>query len=349
MLHSKNAVAVPPGETIREQLENRGMSQKEFAHRMGMSEKHISELLNGKVELTYNVSLRLESVLGVPAKFWNNLEALYREKLARVNAELEFEKDEEIAQKFPYAKLAELGWLKPTRKITEKVENLRSYFEVARLDLLETIKVPGIAYRKVGENETSDYASAAWAQRAKLLARNIEVSPINIKRLKDIIPQIRSLTIQNPEVFCEKLKNMLSECGVAIVFLPHVSGSFLHGASFIDGNHIVLGLTVRGKDADKFWFSLFHELYHIIEGHIYSPDGTTEEQETLADQFARDTLIPMKNYQKFIEKGDFSEVSIVLFAKSVDVKECIVLGRLQKENFVPYNWHQSLKVRYKIE
>lgn len=102
MLHSKNAVAVPPGETIREQLENRGMIQKEFAHRMGMSEKHISELLNGKVELTYNVSLRLESVLGVPAKFWNNLEAIYREKLARVNAELEFEKDEEIAQKLIY-------------------------------------------------------------------------------------------------------------------------------------------------------------------------------------------------------------------------------------------------------
>jgi len=92
MLHSKNAVAVPPGETIREQLENRGMSPKEFASRMGMSEKHISELLNGKVELTYNVSLRLESILGVPAQFWNNLEALYREKLARVNAELKFTK-----------------------------------------------------------------------------------------------------------------------------------------------------------------------------------------------------------------------------------------------------------------
>jgi HTH-type transcriptional regulator/antitoxin HigA len=56
---------------------------------MGMSEKHISRLINGKVELTLDVSLRLESVLGLPAKFWNNLELLYREQLSRVKAELD--------------------------------------------------------------------------------------------------------------------------------------------------------------------------------------------------------------------------------------------------------------------
>lgn len=69
MMYSKNAVAIPPGATIREQLENRGMKQKEFALRMGLSEKHISRLINGQVELTQDVALRLESVLGVPASF----------------------------------------------------------------------------------------------------------------------------------------------------------------------------------------------------------------------------------------------------------------------------------------
>ena len=79
MIQSKSILAVPPGTTIHEQLENRGMSQREFAQRMGMSEKHISRLINGKVELTPEVALRLESVLGIPAKFWNNLESIYRE------------------------------------------------------------------------------------------------------------------------------------------------------------------------------------------------------------------------------------------------------------------------------
>ena len=84
MLHSKSVIAVPPGATIREQLEIRGMSQREFAQRMGLTENHISRLINGKVELTPDVALRLESVLGAPASFWNNLEAIYREQIARV-------------------------------------------------------------------------------------------------------------------------------------------------------------------------------------------------------------------------------------------------------------------------
>lgn len=101
MRFSKSVIAIPPGATIREQLENRGMKQKEFALRMGLSEKHISRLINGQVELTKDVALRLESVLGLPASFWNNLEVLYREQLARVNAENQLEKDAEIAAKFP--------------------------------------------------------------------------------------------------------------------------------------------------------------------------------------------------------------------------------------------------------
>lgn len=348
MLHSRNIAAVPPGETIREQLENRGMSQKEFSIRMGMTEKHISRLINGKVELTPDMSLRLESVLGIPAKFWNNLEAIYREKLARAIAELEFEKDMEIAQKFPYAKISALGWVPATRKVEEKVENLRVFFEVARLEILDTLKVPGIAYRKIGENNSSDYASAAWAQRARIEARGVKAAPINIKRLKDNICEIRMLTIKEPYFFCMELRRLLAECGIVIIFLPHISGSFLHGASFVDGNHIVLGLTVRGKDADKFWFSLFHELYHIIEGHIYEAKGTTEEQEKLADQYARDTLIPMDLYSAFVRQGNMSEQAIVCFAKVVGVAPCIVLGRLQKENLVPYNWHRNLKIHYQI-
>ena len=52
---------------------------------MGLSEKHISRLIKGLVELTQDVALRLESVLGMPASFWNNLEAIYREKLATNN------------------------------------------------------------------------------------------------------------------------------------------------------------------------------------------------------------------------------------------------------------------------
>ena len=75
MVRSRSIIATPPGASIKEQLVDRGMNQKEFSERMGMSEKHISKLINGEVQLTPDVAERLELVLGVSAKFWNNLEA----------------------------------------------------------------------------------------------------------------------------------------------------------------------------------------------------------------------------------------------------------------------------------
>lgn len=349
MLHSKSVIAVPPGATIHEQLEIRGMSQREFAQRMGLTEKHISRLINGKVELTQDVALRLESVLGAPASFWNNLEAIYREQVARVNAENEMEEDMAIAQKFPYAEMAKLGWVAATRKIEEKVERLRSFFEVARLGILDDLRVPGIAYRKAGESVESDYALAAWAQKARLEARNVSTAPINVEKLCSSIPNIRALTTERAEVFCPELRRILRECGIVIVFLPHIGGSFLHGATFTDGNHIVIGLTVRGRDADRFWFSLFHELYHIIAGHILCDQTSNpEDQEAQADHFARDTLISQVDYNRFVESGYKSKAAILQFAKEIGIAPGIVVGRLQKENVIPYNWHNDLKVHYVI-
>jgi HTH-type transcriptional regulator/antitoxin HigA len=135
---------------------------------------------------------------------------------------------------------------------------------------------------------------------------------------------------------------------VAIVFLPHIGGSFLHGASFVDGNHIVLGLTVRGRDADRFWFSLFHEIYHIIEGHIDSAGHTSPELEKRADEYARDILISPDDYRRFTDKNDYTKQAITCFAEEINIAPGIVLGRLQKESHVPFDRYHDLKEQYKI-
>lgn len=348
MVRSRSFIATPPGATIREQLSDRGMSQKEFAARMDMSEKHISKLINGEVQLTPEVAVRLEVVLGIPAKFWNNLEAIYREKLIKVKAENAMDADKALAKQLPYSEMAKFGWIPETRDLKEKVINLRRYFEVVELSLLENKQVTRIACRRLAVTEKSDFALMAWAQEAKILARNIETSPINIKRLINIIPEIRYMTVLKPKEFCPKIKKILSECGIALVFLPHLKGSFLQGASFLDGNKIVVGLTARGKDADKFWFSLFHELAHIVLGHIGQIDGTTDQDENDADTWSRDTLISQESFVDFIEKSDFSTIRIQEFAKTIGIAPGIVVGRLQNEGYIKYSMMNELKEHYEI-
>lgn len=348
MARSRTTIATPPGATIKEQLVDRGMNQKEFSSRMEMSEKHISNLINGEVQLTPEVAMRLEMVLGLPARFWLNLEAIYREKLLKIEAENEMDADIAIAKNLPYNEMASNGWVPETSKKEEKVFNLRKFFEVVRLGLLNDNLIPGIACRRQAITEKADYALISWAQRAKIEARDIQTSPINLSFLHKSIPLIRAMTKKLPNEFCTELGSILANCGIALVFLPHIGGSFLHGATFYDKNKIVIGLTVRGKDADKFWFSLFHEIAHILLGHINQPQGTTEEDEDEANKYARDMLIPKDVFDAYVSNHNFTKESMIDFSNNIGIDVGIVVGRLQKEGYIQYKWYNDLKTQYEI-
>jgi len=348
MLKNPGNHLIPPGATIKEQLLDRGMSQKEFAARMGMSEKHISKLINGEVQLTPETAVCLEMVLGVPAKFWNNLEAIYRERIIKAEAENAMEDEIEIAKQFPYSEMARYGWVPDTRKASEKVVNLRKFFEIVELSLLENSQITKIACRRLAITKKSDLALMAWAQEAKIKARDIMTKPVNINRLESILPDIRKMTILPPEEFCPIIKKSLADCGIALVFLPHLKGSFLQGASFYDGNKIIVGLTARGKDADKFWFSLFHEFAHIVLGHVGQPNGTSNEDEKAADKLSGDTLIKQNDFEVFRRNRDYSERSVVRFAKEQGIAPGIVVGRMQNEKIIEHNVLNNLKEQYEI-
>ncbi len=164
---SKTIQATPPGYTIREQLEDRQMTQKEFSVRMDMSEKHISRLINGEVRLTPDTANRLEAVLGVPSEFWNNLEAIYRSKKQKAEEENAMDSDIEIMRNMPYAEAVSLGWIEFAKKAQDKVRNLRRFFETANLGLIDRLVLSGVAYRKLGSNEKNKYVVALWASESE--------------------------------------------------------------------------------------------------------------------------------------------------------------------------------------
>jgi HTH-type transcriptional regulator/antitoxin HigA len=115
-----------------------------------------------------------------------------------------------------------------------------------------------------------------------------------------------------------------------------------------------MALTIRGSYADIFWFSLFHELGHIVNGDISKSQKFIDvmgdektNREIEADKFATNALINACDYQRFVKIGDFSISSIIRFAKTQNVMPYIVIGRLQKEERIPYNWFSEYKLRYK--
>ena len=261
---SKTFTAVPPGMTIKEVLEDHHMTQKELAARLGLSEKHISKLINGEVPLTQDVAIRLERVLDIEASFWNGLEAAYREAILKVEYENSIDEEINFAKSFGYAKLARLGIVPETKKAAEQVNNLQKFFEVASLKNVDNEMVMPLVYENIKDMEPAKKSAIyTLVQITKGQARFVEVNPYDAELLRKFIPKIEDLKSEPLASVKEPLKDMLGVCGVIIVYLPILDNITSTCITYSKGNSIVLGIPT--EDTDSFWKLLGEALHNLVE------------------------------------------------------------------------------------
>ncbi len=344
-------VAIPPGETLKEILNEMEMSQKELAARLGISEKHLTQVISGKVEISRALADKLETVLGLNAMFWLDLENEYRETLKKLFPPSIIEYEEEIARSIPYAELAKQGFVVATKKIQEKVVNLRHFFGVSNLNNIPKVNA---AYRKVSTITDNKYALATWIRIAELQAQNIETQKFSKNKLIKALPRIRNLTNDESGKFFEELVELLSNCGIALVIANHFSGTGIHGVTFLNSkrNKLIIQLSVRGKFADKFWFTLFHEIGHIVYDDTgeFSYIDCNEETEKEVDKLAKEILIPQERYNYFIENCNYCNLDVINnFAKDLGIHPCIIIGRLKYENYLPYTIFTDIAPKFVIK
>ena len=142
----------------------------------------------------------------------------------------------------------------------------------------------------------------AWIQTAINYAKNINTKSFDADKLKNSLPELRGMTLMKIEEFLPRMSDIFSECGVAFVLLPHLKNSGINGAvKWLSNDRVVLAMNNRGLDADKFWFSLFHEIKHILQQKLKTvfvnanANEITELNNKLerdADEFAANYLSP---------------------------------------------------------
>ena len=187
------------------------------------------------------------------------------------------------------------------------------------------------------------------------IATNIALKENNIpkydkKKLYDAIEYMLTLTNKH-DTFYPLIKKALYECGINLVILPNLAGSKINGATKKINDHIMLMINDRNAYSDSFWFTLCHELGHIVNGDFgISFENQKWEKEEAADNFAKNKLIPPNLYNEFIKKNLFTISSIKNFAREINRDFGIVLGRLQKDGFVKYGDKRfiGMQTKYRI-
>jgi HTH-type transcriptional regulator/antitoxin HigA len=350
---------IPPGEYLEEVIEELGMTKDELAKRMNRPAPKLSAIFKGIKAITPDTALQLEKVVGVPAHIWTGLEAEYRLALTRIEqskALAQLKDEAKLITHFRYADLVKMGAVKKYTDAVDKVRALHNFFGVTSLQAVPQLKRYKLAFRKSSKRPKgyTPNAVSAWLRIGEIGAMNCPCAPFSETRLKSVLSQIRSMTSQSPDKFQGPLHKLLADAGVVLVVCPHMPGTGIQGATFWMGpEKAVVMMTLRYGWADIFWFSLFHELGHILlhgrntvilENKDQDPKYLKQEKQ--ADRFAGDALIPPKAYKAFIVQDQFYEENIKAFARSIDIDPSIVVGRLQHEGKLRQEWHNGLRQRF---
>lgn len=338
-------VAIPPGETIKENMEFLGMNQIELAARLDITTKHLCNILKGNAPITYDTALGLETVIGPKAEFWMSLEAGYQLNRTRIQRAQEIEEELKLLQHIPYGQMSDHGWVKPTPDKIERVLNCREFFAVSSLSSIKP-SYSAMMRQHQSIKEVSDYAVLAWLRRAEILGMERQVDTFNKRNLKQLVPIFRALTLEEPESFLPKLEDACAQCGVALVLVESLKKSYVCGATIWRNNRAILALSARGKRLDSFWFTFFHELIHILEhtkkeSHI---NFDRDDNEVQADRMASSYLISDNQYQYFITKYDYSnKAAIRNYAAEIGFAPCILVGRLLKDGLLEYKFYNDMR------
>ncbi len=356
----KNIVAFHPGYYIADIIEDMEISQAEFAARLGTTAKTLSQLLNGQANISNDLAKKLSIMMETSAEIWQRLQNTYDQKLIEIQRAKDFDEQKEIMKLIDYRYFEDVVGLPRTRIAEEKIAHLCSFFKVSDLRIM--LKKDFLVNFRSSTSEDSEKKainSKAWIQTAMNIARTIETRPYNAQRLKGYLPELRSMTVQKPEFFLPRMREIFTECGVAFVLLPHLKNSGVNGAvKWVNNERVVLAMNNRGLDADKFWFSLFHEIKHVFQHKTKTVFISSSVEEMLdynnvleeeADRFASDYLIPPKELQRFAPTNYTTDNEIIKFSDSIGIHPGIVAGRLQHERIISQNRCSKLKEKYIIE
>jgi len=225
----------------------------------------ILDVISNGTSLDRELAEALANHLGGSVRFWLRRDEAFQEQrsLPKLPDENEWVKS------LPYAEMARLGWLPATRSLDEKVENSLDFFDCDNLrewQLRYESTISRVAFRTAYAFENDATATLAWLRRGEQIALSREIVDFDPDRLLTQIPDLKALCRRaKPIEFLPRLTGLLAESGVGFAVVRAPKGCRASGATRVNsGNKAILQLSFRYLSDDHFWFTLFHEIGHLV-------------------------------------------------------------------------------------
>lgn len=349
-----------PWVLVKEKLNNLWMTSEEFLIIIDKPKSKFSQLLNWNIRMTPEWAVTISAWFNV---LWDwdiddslsasNLLALQNSIDLDLVDKPELEEKLRLYNDYPIKNLI-------SRKLLEKkwnlVENFKNFMNVSTFEELDKKLNIWAMYRKTNfDSSKKNIAIRLYLASIKTQKLNKDLWVFNELKLFELAKKANTYTNEiwwrNLATNIKKYIWLLNEVWVKVLFFKHFENTRIDWAVFLDGEAKIptIVLSARYKRLDNFWFTLLHEIWHIIyDRDILEHKAIVEwvefdwdkiynvDREERANNFAKDCLIDKENW-KANRFNLYNKQSIEKFSFENLVNPSIVVWRLKHEKIIPRN------------
>ena len=327
---------------LKLELNARNLTQLDLANIINRPVKTINQIITGKIGITPDTAMQLEQALKISAETWLNLQSRYQLSLLALESDkyADIPRRAALYQNYPIKDMIKRGWINAGETLDDLENAVKAFFQI------NDIQQPCAFQFSAKQNKTAykqpiSAVNLAWLYKAKQLAsEQLTTGKFSIQAANQAVAQLSNLLLSPEEI--RHVPKILSASGIRFVIVESLPNSKLDAACFwLDEQTPVIAMTLHYDRIDNFWFTLRHELEHVLQGDgknipIFDEDIGTHTQdlpieEQRANAAASDFCVPTAKLDSYILRAGayiFSERKIIAFAGVNKIHTGLVVGQL---------------------
>lgn len=336
------------GHYLKDFLEARDISQSEFAIRLGITQKHMNEILNGKVRITMEMAGNIERLTQINSSFIVATEHRreVEEKLLKdYGSKEKLYKD--IRDKYHINELKKKNWIKfkdETNAVQVSID-LLNFMKIKDFNVIPKLEEKTL-FKKSGE----DFVKLTlWIAHCDEITQDQDVKEYHKNNFNQLLQELKDYAYKVENYEAREIQEMLNKYGIYFCEEKALVGTKVRGCFKLRGKKPAIYTTKNYAAKDSFYYELFHELGHCKSDYNEAQNKIIvmgdEIQEDRADKFALETMIPNQIWQEI--KEDTSEENINRISKEYRIPMSFIIGRMARVKMIGYQSKIYNKYKFK--
>ena len=330
------------GSMLRDYLEYHKISQTEFAYRLGITQKHMNEIINDKTNISLELMITISLLTNIDANliyYVQNKKVIYNKLIEKYKNEKEINK---MLNSYYINEMEKRGWIKLKDKTSfvQKYLDLIEFLKVKDLESFHTYNDKKYLFKK--KNNADEIKISLWINHCDSKINLDHIIPYNKNNFNLLLEELREERMKKFNE--ERMIEILRKYGIVLYIEDALKGSKVRGCSKVMIDTPVIYLTKYYKEKSSFYFTLYHELMHIKRDYNMLKSKVYIEEEEEIDELALNEMIPTKIYNRIL--NDYSNKEKIALENNIPL--CFLYSRLAKDKRIRYSSFEYQKNCEKI-